>query len=354
VITSASATGTPPSYGSPTLLIDGTGLLGSGPALSRAHNTTHLEGWLISNTNPANNLTFEMPGPQDLTGVHVWQYSQGTCCTGRGVSSFDMHFSFDGGSTYPTTLAGQTLSPASGTSNETAQTLSFALQSSVTHVKFDNMIDFPALPSPGWQGLNEVRFEATGIPGPLLGTPIGNELTPRDAATDTSDQVFWTNFVPVPERGFVDGVFVPFQDQIGTFRMFQLRPTGGTDEYDVIYDSGPMQAYLVDDAVNELLFPNGRTIVEPGDIFAHYGRGIPYSLAGGTNAGNPHNIYYPVPVPPGVSDTITLGLGGLPEYPQSRDYAWAVSFYVPEPSALALAALGLVGLAFAGRRRRRE
>jgi len=318
------ATGTPPNYGSPTLLIDGTGLLGAGPVLTRPHNTTHTQGWLKNNTNPANNLIFQMPGARDLSGAHIWQYSQGTCCTGRGVSSFDMHFSFDGGFTYPTTLAGLTLAPASGTSQETAQTLAFAPQIGVTHVKFDNMTDFPSLPNPGWQGLNEVRFEAA--PVPLTGTPIGNALTPRAAATDGSTQVLYTNFTPMPADGEVAGVSTYAQGSSYSFNMYQLRPTGTPNQYDVVYDSGTIRPSGGSGSIEALPFPNGPTTVAPGDVFAHYGRGIPYSDAGGTNAVDTQNIYYPSPSPPSQGSPITLGGAGFPQSGYRRDYAWAVDF----------------------------
>jgi len=324
VIAPSGATGTPPSYGSPTYLINGTGLSGAGPVLAQPHNTTHTQGWLINNTNPANELVFQMPGARDLSGAHIWQYSQGTCCTGRGVSSFDMSFSSDGGATYPTTLAGLTLAPASGTSQETAQTLAFTPQTGVTHVKFNNMADFPTLPSPGWQGLNEVRFEAA--PVPLTGTPVGNTLTPRDSATDGSPHVLYSNFVPMPATGEVAGVSTYTQGSALDFNMYQLRPTGTPNQYDVVYDSGTIRPSGGAGSVEGHRFPNGPTTVHPGDVFAHHGQAIPFSMAGGTNAANPQVIYYPSPAPPTQGSTIALGQGGFPLFNQPRDYASAVDF----------------------------
>ena len=54
VITCTAATGTAASYGSPTNLINGSGLTGVGDILTQTHQSTHTMGWLIDNVNPAN------------------------------------------------------------------------------------------------------------------------------------------------------------------------------------------------------------------------------------------------------------------------------------------------------------
>ncbi len=162
VLAPFSATGTPASIGSPTNLINGNGLSGVGPILDQTHQTTHTKGWLISNTDPTNELVFNWDGgAADLSGVYIWQYEQAGCCTGRGVNTFDISFSTDGGANYGTLFALSLDSAAVNPGDEIAQTRTFDLQTGVTNVKFTNMTDFPELLNPGWLGLNEVRFEGT-------------------------------------------------------------------------------------------------------------------------------------------------------------------------------------------------
>jgi len=330
-IVPAGATGTNPTHGSPAQVINGDGLIGAGPILTRTHQTTHLKGWLKDNTNSGNQLVFQMPGPRDLTGLHAWQYSQGTCCTGRGVSTFNASFSFDGGGTYPITIGLGPLAMASGTSDEAVQTITFPQQNGVTHVKFDTIADFPAGSNPGWQGLNEVRFEAVAQPNLLTGTPIGNALTSRSAATDTATNVLYSNFVPMPAAGVVAGVHAYFQRSAATatggstFRMYQLRPLA-SNQYQVVYDSGTISTGGVEGAVEGYVFPNGPTAVQAGDIFAHYGRGLPWSVSGGANAKHTQFIYFPSPSPPAQGNNITLDSAAFPQSSHSRDYAWAVDY----------------------------
>jgi len=177
----SSATGTTATYGNPTLLIDGTGLSGVGDILTQTHTVTHTLGWLKNNTNPANNLVFSFGGTADLRGFHIWQYDQGTCCNGRGVQTFDMSFSTDGGGTYPTTLSFSLDSSLAVGGAELPQSQPFRPQLGVTHVKFDNMTDFPFLAGPGWQGLAEIRFEtAAATTTPAAG---GARFDPGDFAS---------------------------------------------------------------------------------------------------------------------------------------------------------------------------
>jgi len=324
VIRPSFANGTTPSYGSPILLVNGAGLLGTGPEVGRAHQTTHTQGWLINNTNGANEVVFTMQGKADLNGMYVWQYSQGTCCTGRGVSTFDLEFSTDGGATYPTSMNLGPLAAASGTSDETVQWVSFAEQTGVTHVKITGMQDFPSLPSPGWQGLNEVRFQ--GVPSPPEPGHFGNTVSSRLTGSDTVADVFWTNGYGAPVAGTIDAVKLAYQGQSAgyQFELFQLRPTGTANQYDVIASSGPLSppgsgSY----GEVEIALANPFS-VEQGDLIAHYGNGIPYQQ--NITVPEAHNnqvIYYSSPSAPVVGSPITVGSGGFPQFGSWRDYAYA-------------------------------
>ena len=118
-----------------------------------------------------------------------------------------------------------------------------------------------------------------------------------------SDELFLVEYMPDPVAkeaftGEVAGVSTYAQGSSQAFNMYQLRPTGTPNQYDVVYDSGTIRPNGDAGSVQSFAFPNGPTDVHPGDVFAHYGRGIPWSLSGGTNAANPQRIYHPSPTPP--------------------------------------------------------
>ncbi len=370
VIAPTAAIGTPASFGSPTNLINGSGLSGVGDILTQTHQSTHLLGWLKDNVDPTNELVFLwLGGTADLTGLYAWQYEQAGCCNGRGVNTFDVSFSTDHGANYSAPISLSLDSSLVVPGDETVQTRAFPLQTGVTNVKFTNMTDFPALPNPGWQGLNEVRFEgtATDLPPfePADGSiAVGSALTPRDFASDGSPLVFFTNYEAMPDDGTVDSVSVFFQASNNTFEVHQLRPTGNADEYQVVYSSGTIIPFGTADQIESFPFPDGPVDVLAGDIFGHYGRGIPYSSVGGTNADNAHPIFFPIEADaaPQLGDLLTISdvVGGSSRgaFPirtdLSRDYAMAVNFLpVPEPSTAVLALAGLCALALAISSRRR-
>ncbi len=174
VITAPVATGTAPSYGNPANLINGSGLSGVGDILTQTHQSTHTLGWLIESLDPANELIFSWPAdPADLSGVYIWQYEQAGCCTGRGVNTVDVSFSFDSGVTFGDSISLSFDSAVVNPGDEIAQARTFPEQTAVTDVKFTNMTDFADGANPGWQGLNEVRFEGTAVPLPPIVHPAG-------------------------------------------------------------------------------------------------------------------------------------------------------------------------------------
>ena len=188
---------------------------------------------------------------------------------------------------------------------------------------------------------------------------IGNELTPRQHGADGAFDILYSNFVPMPGAGTVDSVGINFQGATSTFSMLQLRHVSGSDPstavYDVVYDSGVITPSGTHGPLS-LAFPNGPTSVQPGDIFAHYDRGMPYSDAGQLNATNVHAIYYPSLGKPGQGTQITLGSTTYPKNNSYiRDYAWAVEFtpgVIPEPATMCALGLAVAGLGGYVRRRR--
>ncbi len=88
--------------------------------------------------------------------------------------------------------------------------------------------------------------------------------------------------------------------------------------------------------------------IQAGDLFAHYGRGMPYANSGALS----NTTYYPCSGAPIVGTPITLGSASYELFGEKRVYSMAVDLVVPEPSTLALLTTGLLGmLAFAWRKR---
>ena len=152
---------------------------------------------------------------------------------------------------------------------------------------------------------------------------VGNALNDRAAASDGAATVLYSNWVHAPIAGTVDAVEVFGQGSTNTFNFYVLRNTGTKDQYEVVYDSGTIAPSGT--GVQSLSFPNGPVDVQAGDVFAHYGRGIPFS--GGTQAGaiNPQGIYFSAPAAPAEGNNIQLASAAFPlRNDLSRDYASAV------------------------------
>ncbi|MCB1095680.1 MAG: cadherin repeat domain-containing protein [Verrucomicrobiae bacterium] len=193
----------------------------------------------------------------------------------------------------------------------------------------------------------EQTFEISGQE--LDRSLIGNAVTGRKTSRADVTPAFYTNFAAMPSDGVVDAVEIYFQGQASSriFHMLQLRAdvSGG---YRVVYDSGATVPRGVQDEPVRIPFSNGPTTVKKGDIFAHYGTGIPLNIEG-VLSDTGGDQFFPVFVPleqPEVGDRIVfpgalfVNTGG----PQ-RDYAWAVHFSPTVPLAPVGIALSSVAVA---------
>ncbi|MEX2213565.1 MAG: PEP-CTERM sorting domain-containing protein [Phycisphaeraceae bacterium] len=154
---------------------------------------------------------------------------------------------------------------------------------------------------------------------------VGNDLSPRVAAADGATTVLYSNWFSAPIADTIDSVDIFFQGNTTTFNFYVLRPTGTKNSYDVIYDSGTIAPSGPLNTAVSLALPNGPVAVQAGDVFAHYGRGIPYTDANGAGAVNPQNIYFSSPSAPVQGNTIALSTAAFPLSSIIRDYASAVN-----------------------------
>jgi len=165
----------------------------------------------------------------------------------------------------------------------------------------------------------------SGLRGGAEAGIIGNTLSSRSSASDGQPTVLWTNAFGAPTSGSADSVEAFFQGSTNTFELFQLRPTGTAQQFDVIARSGTITPSGALNTVQSYPLPNGAFQLLQGDMVAHYGRGLPWTASLATPAAhNNQRIYWPSPSSPSVGNTITLGTGGFPTSSIQRDYAWSV------------------------------
>ena len=177
---------------------------------------------------------------------------------------------------------------------------------------------------------------------------VGNRLIDRAYATDfpvTTVGELAPVLVVLPDQPLPDGFLTsfqmwnqanagssPFPSAGNVFHAYVLRPTGNTDEYDVVFDSGLLTVPdLTDPNVSEVAtFGVANLAVQAGDILAFYGQGIPLDDAGGSDI-----LSYPAPTSPlQTSDPlnpslITLGSTEFPFYNQVRTYSFGAQVIDP-------------------------
>lgn len=133
----------------------------------------------------------------------------------------------------------------------------------------------------------------------------------------------------------------------GAFDALLLRPTGAPNTYTVLAKQG----FVAPNVQTATIWDYTLTTpwdVQAGDVYAHFGNGIPLNIPG--SPGLP--LYYPSSPSPVAGQTITVGSAPYPLFDQLRDYGLD-AHVVPEPTSLLLLGTGLVGLARGWRKRRR-
>ena len=164
---------------------------------------------------------------------------------------------------------------------------------------------------------------------------VGNPLTARAYATDYATPpgelgpALVVSASPLPD-GLVQGFKTFNQATAGgsptpsagnVFHAYVLRPTGVTNEYRVIFDSGSLTVPATTDPVGQVqTFPVPPVAVQAGDVAAFYGEGVPVDVETGTDV-----LAYPSPAAPLADATITVGGPAYPIHPQARTYSFAAS-----------------------------
>ena len=170
--------------GFPTInLINNSGMSGGGDILTQTHVGSNGVGanphWLggIPQLNGGSPLVFDLGGSFAVDAVHVWQYTDVASAgfNNFGTSAFDIAFSTDGGTTYgaPISLSGFTQGVQGP---ESVQSRTFAAQSGVTHIRFDNFVAFAR---EGNAGFGEVRFGQVPEPGSFALLALGGAVMLR-------------------------------------------------------------------------------------------------------------------------------------------------------------------------------
>ncbi|MFK7909280.1 MAG: PEP-CTERM sorting domain-containing protein [Akkermansiaceae bacterium] len=150
VITPTSATSTTSIGGTRTITaaIDSTGLDGVGDILDQTHDggnsNTH---WLSNTTNET--VTFDLGGGTsfDVDTIYLWTYNRPE--RNRGVRTFDIAFSTDGGSSFGAAVSAASLGLTefnigtnNGSERSTVQTRSITKQTGVTDIQITNITNW--------------------------------------------------------------------------------------------------------------------------------------------------------------------------------------------------------------------
>ncbi len=311
-------------------LVNGSGL--SGPVTDVNYGSvTHALGWNAGiqwvdvGPTSAAHITFGFNRPKNLDQVLIWNYTQSDL-TNRGISTFDIQV--DTGSGFSTVASGASVGAAPYVAaNHKPQVIDIGTQTGVQQIRFANVTNHGG----NAIGLDEVWFRDSsyqfGLPAPGFTGTVGNNTTNnRSSAADTATGVFWTNAYGAPVAGTVGEVTLRFQGDTNSFELFQLRPSGAANQFEVIARSGSIAPSGTSGTTQTYAFPNGVEFhLQPGDMLGHYGRGLPFTQNSNTAAAhNNQYIYFNSPSAPSINNTITLGGSGFPLFSQIRDYAWSV------------------------------
>jgi len=143
-------------------LVDGSGIFNYSEAeiltlsndVATAMNTHY---WLSAVGNPGTN-TFVLHEAADVDGIFIWPYN--STSTTRQLLTFSLSFSTDGGASYSSTVSGGPLSVVPGTNLVPHQTVLFARQSGVTHIRMLDMVNG----GDSCTGLGEIRLKRAQPP----------------------------------------------------------------------------------------------------------------------------------------------------------------------------------------------
>lgn len=180
-----------------------------------------------------------------------------------------------------------------------------------------------------WAWTPQVKTSATVTVDAPTGTApavtVGNPLTIRQYATDTDP----ATLVVLQNAKLPAGTLESFLtwnrpgDEGLIFHAYLLRPTGVTNGYTVVYDSGALTVPTPSGPTGAVeTFPVSTPVaVQANDVIGFYGQGIPLDV------GTVSDTYvYPVPSAPVLASTFTMGVDpGFPIFPQNRQYSFAAS-----------------------------
>lgn len=279
--------------------------------------------WVDINNTSAAHVTFGFAAPKNMDQLLIWNYTQ-SGLTDRGIKDFDIQV--DTGSGFSTVASASINAASYAYAQHTPQVVDIGMQTGVRQLRFANVTNQGSTSA---IGLDEVWFRDSsyqfGVPAPGFVGVLGNETaTDRATTGDSGSNVFWTNAYGAPVAGTVSEVTLRFQGQSGSFELFQLRPTGVANQYNVIARSGGITPSGTAGEELTYAFPGGTGAatafhLQPGDMLGHYGNGLASTLNSNTVAVHNSQHIYSLSNAPALSSTLALGTGG-----ERRDYAWSV------------------------------